>query len=153
VIPGFFDPASPTWPVPKVRAALILPGISPKVAIVEFLLDTGASTTSLHPSDAISAAGIDPTKLADPTHWANPQAHHGIGGGCTYYPVSATYGFLKADGSVHVLHGAISIAQLTPVNQTIPSLLGWDLLQYFRLLSDWPARRLELEELSASQSP
>jgi len=59
VILGFFDPALPSWPRPMIRVLLYLPGISTRWAPVDFLLDTGAGTSVVHPLDATTRLGID----------------------------------------------------------------------------------------------
>jgi hypothetical protein len=43
------------------------------------------------------------------------------------------------------MEGEIDIAELRPDNQMLPSILGWDVLQYFRLVVDWPSRQVTLE--------
>jgi len=30
-------------------------------------------------------------------------------------------------------------------NQTLPSLLGWDILRHYRVVVDWPMRSIRLE--------
>ena len=128
-----------------MRAALILPGITTAPAIVDFLLDTGASTTSLDPRDALTIVQIDPVILADPQYWQSLTVHTGIGGGgITYFTHEAHYGFLRDDGQVQEIRGQISIAQLRPDNRTIPSLLGWDILQHFHVSLDWSKRQIHL---------
>lgn len=145
MIEGAFDPASPFWPVPYVRAAVFLPGISKKWGLIDFLLDTGASGTSLHPKDARGVVGIDEDRLADPTGWADPRDSIGISGLCRYFQQPAHYAFRHDDGHWQVIEGEISIAQLLPEqNETIPSLLGWDVLQLFTLTLDWSTHRIQL---------
>ena len=131
-----------------VRVAIFIPDIMNGWVAVDFLLDTGASTTSLHPLDAVSKVGIDPVRLAQPSRWSDFEDHGGIGGESRYFPLPARYAFLADDGSVKEYSEQIYIAQLTPVNQTLPSLLGWDLLQHFRLNISWVDSKTELEEVS-----
>lgn len=142
-MPGLFDPRQ-DWPVPYVRASLWLPDIQPKWVSIDFLLDTGAGTTSLHPLDSVVRVGISPANLIDPGKWERAQNHGGVGGAAVYFVVPAFYAFLQDDSEWHEISGEIRIAQLTLGNAKLPSLLGWDILQNFRLVADWPNRRISL---------
>jgi hypothetical protein len=125
--------------------ALLLPGISSDWALVDFLLDTGASNTSLHPKDAQSAMGIDAARLQDPTQWTNPLYPVGISGPCPYFREPARYALRHDNGQWQVFNGDISVAQLLPgLNETIPSLLGWNILQHFTVTLDWSQREIRL---------
>lgn len=86
MIRGYFDPAY-KWPVPMVRAALFLPAFTSDWVSVDFLLDTGASVTSLHPIDAVSKVGIDPIRLASPGFLPDTEQHGGIGGELRTIPI------------------------------------------------------------------
>jgi hypothetical protein len=109
------------------------------------LLDSGASTTCLHPQDAVLRLQIDPARLASPRDWPDQRSHTGIGGASTYYRHPIRYAFLHDDGQWRELPtGEISIAQLKADNQALPSLLGWDVLQNFVVVLDWPNRRITL---------
>jgi hypothetical protein len=144
VISGFFDPKS-TRPVPRVRVTLFLPGISIDPAPVDFLVDTGASTTCLHPRDAVKAMGISAARLLHPDQWPQHRSAAGVGGSSLYYVVPARYAFLHEDGRRDVHLGELAIAQLRHDNLTLPSLLGWDLLQHFRIIAEWASRQITLE--------
>ena len=78
---------------------------------------------------------------------AHPDAvrYGGIGGTAAFLSVPAEYRFEDSDGGILELRRTIDLAQLTTVNRAIPSLLGWDVLQHFKLTLDWPNRRIELE--------
>ena len=149
MIPGFYDPNLPGWPVPRVRAALFLPSVpgvqNPQWFGVDFLIDTGASTSCLHPIDSIRGANIPILTLLQDQHWSQQRDHGGIGGSAVYFPVPAVYAFMQADGQWKVVNGEIEIAQLTLTNTRIPSLLGWDILQQFKLWFDWTGRTIGLE--------
>lgn len=69
----------------------------------------------------------------------------GIGGGAAFLPVPAEYRFEDTVIGQMVIRSSTEIAQLTTVNRAIPSLLGWDVLQHFKLTLDWPNRQIELE--------
>ena len=69
----------------------------------------------------------------------------GIGGSAAFLRVPAECRFEDTVSGQTVLRSTIDIAQLTTVNRLIPSLLGWDVLQDYKLTLDWPNRRIELE--------
>ena len=125
VIDGVFN----AFGVPYVRAGVFLPGLTPPddalITTVPLLVDTGASSTVLHPEDALYF-GIDLSQL-DYT-----ASSTGIGG----HSLSA-----QADGNV-ILRGdrfnfecpvSMRIAQPTEHNKRFPSLLGRDVLRQFNM--------------------
>ena len=130
-----------------MRIGVKLTDISDEWAIVDFVLDTGASVTCLHPSDAIQEVGIDPVVLTDPTRWANVTAFGGIGGATSYFTTPAEYALVHSDGQITLIDGTINVAQWTPANQSLPSVLGWDILEHFSLFVDPSSGRLELTPL------
>lgn len=65
--------------------------------------------------------------------WRLVEVAQGVGGVATYFVVPCEYGFLHEDGQLQYIAGEIRIAQLTPGNETLPSLLGRDVLAHFRL--------------------
>jgi hypothetical protein len=144
LIAGFFEPTFPD-PLPLVRVGLYLPGITSRWVNVDFLLDTGADGTALHPRDAIFRVGLDPAILDTPEQWVSPQSGGGVGGSSDYYPHPAHYALRHDDGRVQVIRGEIWIARPTPDNSTLESLLGWDILRQFRVSLDWANRRIALE--------
>lgn len=145
MIPGFFDALA--WPVPKVRVALFLPGITSDWKVVSFLLDTGAATTCVHPPDAIFALGIDPSRLMDRQAWPQQRELRGVGGSAVVFVVPAHYGFLVETGQWETFEAEIGIAELTATSQTLPSLLGWDVLQGFEVELNWLARTINLRKV------
>ena len=62
-----------------------------------------------------------------------------------YFPALASYYFVQTDGQILGMPGQIEIARLDTENRQIPSLLGWDVLQHFKLTLDWPGRAITLE--------
>jgi hypothetical protein len=143
VIPGYFDPGY-AHPWPRVRVGVLLTDITQDWIVVEFVLDTGASATCLHPSDALGVSGIDLTMLTDAARWSVTSTFRGIGGGVSYFTTPAQYGFLHDDGRLYIVDGTINIAQWTLTNQSLPSLLGWDVLANFSLYANSATGRLEL---------
>jgi hypothetical protein len=144
LISGYFDPNF-AQPVPMVRVALFLPGITRDWVIVPFLLDTGADDTCLHPTDAIFRVRIPADALSKPDMWSKTTNYGGIGGSNTYYIVPAEFAFRHDDGRWQRFSDQLSIAQPTPGNQSLESLLGWNLPQHFKIVADWTNRLITLE--------
>jgi hypothetical protein len=129
-----------------VRVAIMLPGITREVSVVDFLVDTGAMITTIHPRDAIVRLGIDPIRLADPGRWPTSETIRGVGGTAVQFRVPAQYGFVHEDDRLQVIAGDVRIAQLRAETETLPSLLGWDILRHFQLITDWSSRLVMLRE-------
>ncbi len=143
MIAGRFDPHS-RWPVPLVRATVFLPDLTARWAPVEFVLDTGATHTTLHPADAQSVLGIDLAQLDQLESSMERVTAQGIGGSSTYYVVPAEYGFVHEAGHFQVIRERILVADQSSGNQSLPSVLGWDVLQHFRLELEWARRTVWL---------
>lgn len=124
---------------------LYLPGISKRWAAVEFLLDTGAGSSVVHPLDATTRLGIDDVALRTPSLWPIQRTAHGIGGSSAEYSVPAHYALQRDDGTRATHREDLAIARPTPANQTLPSPLGWDILRHYRLVADWNALTIRLE--------
>ena len=143
MIPGFFDPKR-VGPAPKVRANVLLPELANRWFKVDFLLDTGAGITCLHPNDAINRAGLTSTVLSDPAQWRRREPARGVGGQATYFVVPAIYAFVTDAGQMQLVRGQTRVAQFRPGDMNLPSLLGWDILEKFEVVVDWRTRRVEL---------
>jgi hypothetical protein len=74
--------------------------------------------------------------------------YFGVGGRTVCYVVPASFAFRHDDGHRQTLQGNLRIAQLTSDNRTLPSLLGWDVLQHFELITNWRDRRVTLDRLT-----
>ena len=144
MIKGFFDPATPR-PTPKVRVALLLPDIGRRSHFVDFQIDTGTDESILHPTDAVQI-GLDLSQLltAQPS-WGSSHELIGIGGRMISYRVRAAYLF-QHESRTQRVDGLIHIARWTPESSALPSLLGWDVLRYFRLMMHWSTRVITLHE-------
>ncbi len=129
-----------------MQVLIYLPGITNRWRPVDFLLDTGASTSCVHPQDATLWLGIDAARLRTPSHWARQRTSHGIGGSSTDFIVPADYALQRDDGTWDTYRRDLAIARSTPTNQLLPSLLGWDILQLYRVVIDWSARTVSLED-------
>ena len=115
---------------------------------VPFLVDTGATSTCIHPNDAVGLLKIPPARL-DPANWDNGRIREafGISGVVRFLETEAYFGFFDDRPAPIMLHSTVRIAELRPDNQYVPSLLGWDLLQHFRMILDGKARTLDFEWL------
>jgi hypothetical protein len=128
-----------------MQVLIFVPGITQQWAPVRFLLDTGAGTSCVHPRDATTRLRIDPVALRTPSLWARKLQSQGVGGSATDFVVTAHYALLRDDGGWDTYQDDLAIARSTRANQTLPSLLGWDILQHYRVVVDWHASSVRLE--------
>ena len=149
LIAGFFDPGYPQ-PLPMVRVALFLPKITLDWVGVDFVLDTGADATSLFPRDALFVVGIDRAAFNNPAGWPKPKPMGGVAGSGECYPWPASYALRHEDGRWERIDGQIDIVRPTPDSMPVESLLGWDVLQHFRITIDWSQGYIGLERSSAT---
>ena len=106
---------------PYVKAELFLPRLKIS-ASVNFLVDTGSDNTIIHPFD-IALAGIRVTDLR------GLSSSRGIGGSSDAFVEDARLLFEDADGVTPYLYRLeIDIAKPDGNNQSLPSLLGRDIL-------------------------
>ena len=131
MIEGWFDARGR----PYVAALVILPRLQIPPRQMEFLVDTGADETSLHPKDGNGIPYHD-LRHADYSD--------GVGGPATYYSEQAIIVFEDSSGA-HVYFQPIGIAEPTDYNLSIPSLLGQDILRHWRIIHDRPANQLSFE--------
>ena len=137
MIAGRFD----DWGRPILRARLLIPRFDIR-GQVNFLVDTGAHQTCLHPH-----AGRHIQIPFDELR--APHSAIGIGGSQPYYQEPAAVILTDSDGECR-FHITLSIArpQLPnssdpdPIINRIPSLLGRDVLNRLRIDYDYPAARL-----------
>lgn len=101
---------------------------------VDFLIDTGADMTCLHPQDA-GRLGISPDRAQQSVMSA------GVGGTLQYYREEAILTFQDQDGSDLLFYCDIHISQ-DPAVDALPSLLGRDFLNRCRLLADNPENQV-----------
>lgn len=125
-----------------VRVDVLLPSVTNSWFTADFLLDTGAARTCLHPRDALNF-GVGEATFANRSDWPR-QRMSGVGGTTLYYVAPATYSFVTDNGGANRIESQILIAQPRTANAALPSLLGWDILERFELLVDWRTRRVEL---------
>ena len=131
-------------PMPVVRVSVHLPGITSDYVALDFLLDTGAPNTTVHPRDATVNLGIPWATLVDRSAWSGRAVTAGIGGKAICHVQPAEYLFHHDDGTLQQLSRDIQVAIPTPANATIPSLFGMDILRHFRLRRDYVGQQLVL---------
>ena len=121
-IRGYWDTDEPS--APYIRSTLYIPRIR-LVTEVDFLIDTGADATSLHPYD-VSRAGIDVGTLP-----GTLRAASGIGGTMRYIETDAFVYLYDLDARnwhrFPVLLAVSADDRAEPGNR-IPSVLGRDVL-------------------------
>ena len=129
MINGGFDP----FGRPYVRGRLALPRLQVD-NYVDLLVDTGADCTTLHPRDGIL--------MDTPYGQLIPGAPiTGMGGIASSYDEPAVV--LFQDGPfIRVYSIILSIPEPGPHNDRLPSLLGQDVLQSWRMVHDKPGDRL-----------
>lgn len=145
MIHGFFDRARP--PHPYVTLSVFVPRIAEQWVTIDFVVDTGASRTCIHPLDAVRRLGVSPETLAAPAQWRQQVDSGGVGGRARYFVEDAAYGFHHDGGKTERIIGEIQIAELTNANQWLPSLLGWDLLQHFQLVTHGGDQTITLDRI------
>ena len=137
MIGGWFD----TRERPRVRASLLVPrlGVSGRI---DFLLDTGATVTTLHPDDG-RRIGCPFDELREPFDMV------GVGGRSAYFRETALVTLAGSRGD-YTLDITLTIAKPEPpsaanprpVVNRLPSLLGRDVLNRMRMDYDFPAGKL-----------
>ncbi len=119
---------------PYVQGRLFLPRLGVDRNI-DFLVDTGADTTTIHPPDT-QTMGINYPQLGPATR---PQM--GIGGVDYAHEEPAVIAF--EDGSLERIYYVITaIPRPSEHNMGFPSLLGQDIIQHWRMVHDKPRDRL-----------
>ena len=134
MISGFFDSRGR---FPHVLVRVHIPGVS-EPRVVPFLIDTGSSTTVVHARDAVRRLQLRAADL-DPRSWPERQvqASGGVGGLAFYRAMDASYDFAHEGGAIETISASVELGAVD--TSSLPSLLGWDVLQHFRL--DLNARR------------
>ena len=125
---------------PYVPGRLVIPRLGVNRRI-KFLMDTGSRATCIHSSDA-RLAGIPISQLA------NPVNSLGIAGVTSYYrePVSLTF----EDGQREITYNVeVNISESSPVSMALPSLLGRDIINNWRIVYAPLDGRLEATPLRA----
>lgn len=104
-----------------------------------FLIDTGADVTILHPQDSLRLLRPEEIRALP-----NPAPMSGVGGGANSYPIEATVVLMHDDRRLHSVPLTIFLADPSPANQWLDSLLGRDALDHFIMHFDQRGRVLTL---------
>ncbi len=122
---------------PYITAEVAIPGLG-TARDTPFLLDTGVGTTFLMAEDAIQM-GIDFGNLT-----LSSSLGSGVGGYIRIYQMSASITFADRE-NLYVYRAELAIAEPGEHNRGLPSLLGRDILNRWRLRYDAPANALEAQ--------
>ena len=128
---------------PYVWAQVLLPGLDP--GNVLFLFDTGADHTVLMPKDA-AVLGVDYALLP------SPEETLGVGGLAETSPEDARIVFADSDvGAVYVYEMPVRILLPSgdPSEMRLPSLLGRDIINRWRVVYDQSVPELSVEVLAS----
>lgn len=123
-VSGFIDTSSGAS-APIVRSLVFLPRFGAG-GFVDFLVDTGASKTALHPYDW--TLFVPPDRWTD---WTVTESLRGIGGSRQYADEQAGLIFVGEDGDrfvsqqLSLLVGLLTVEDLTI---PVPSVLGMDIM-------------------------
>lgn len=141
MISGFFDGVSA---YPFVRLYVSIPSLATGYRPVSLLLDTGAATTIIHPASALYEPAV-PERELDPSAWGTVERIEGIGGFTPCRSLEASYVLEHDDGEYDAFADTVLVAAVTASNRSAPSLLGWNLLQHYRLTLERAAGAVTLE--------
>ena len=130
-----------TTAAPYVEARLTLPRFKLNTDI-SFLLDTGATLTVLMPMDG-SKIGLDYSKLL------NPEMSHGVGGEARNFMEDALVTFADDQLGIATYKIRLMVAEPTTDNASIPSLLGRNIVNRWKLNYHPQALQCEAEVVSA----
>lgn len=145
-IEGYYKTGIQLLPAPHVQAVVRLPRIGIE-GTIDFLIDTGADITCLHPGDV--------TKLEVPYRRMRRStivSPSGVGGSFNYYRELGELFFRDQDGSIRVFVSLVHICQKTRSRaiQGLPSLLGRDLLNLCSFSTDKSRNQVLIEPLNVS---
>ena len=128
---------------PYVRGRLILPRFGVD-GYVDFLIDTGADSTSIHPMDG-ERLRIPFERLQERIEFG------GIGGSHPYYTEHAV--LLFDDGTlIRVYSLPVTVAKPSESINKLPSLIGRPLLNNWRMWHDPYGNRLEIVAKNATST-
>ena len=126
---------------PYLEGRLRLPRLGIE-GVVQFLVDTGADDSLLSPGDA-SAAGVDFSALR------SRSTALGLGGAVECYVEPATIAFVGDDDIRYSYNMELEIAAMQPETMGLPSILGREVIDRWRMVYDPTMDVLEFEVRSA----
>lgn len=100
------------------------------MALVPFVIDTGASRSCIHARDARDRFGAR-RSLLETLPWRQAVRIGGVGGAARALDVPAEFIFRHEDTRIESIFANVLIGDLSTEN--LPSLLGMDILQKFDL--------------------
>ena len=121
---------------PFIRGVVQFPRLG-LVGRIAFLVDTGCGVTTIHPRDS-QAISLDFRLLRQ------AGIVFGIGGNEPQFTEEAGISFIHGS-QVVTYHSAIDIAPVLPHNRILPSLLGMDIIQHWRMVCDVHNGELEFQ--------
>jgi hypothetical protein len=107
---------------------------------ISFLVDTGADCTVLMPGDAVSL-GID---YDGSLKHSQTVESVGVGGACEDYLIPATL-IVDDEGVAKAYRFGLRIAKEDSALDGAPSLLGRDIMKYWRVICDFPKKKMEID--------
>ena len=131
---GWFSSQLPFTGHPFVLAAVRILRLG-VVGQVQFLVDTGCSVTTLHPLDSLDM-DVDFGRMTQ------AGLVMGVGGNEPQFTEDAEISFIHG-AQIVTYNMPIDIAPVLPHNRILPSLLGMDIIQHWRMVCDVQASELE----------
>jgi hypothetical protein len=126
---------------PYIEGRLIFPRLNIR-GDVSFCVDTGADRSLLHPGDG-ERMGVDYTKLIGETESV------GVGGICHNFVEPALLVFVEPKRLLYVYIMDLAISPPSPDIMDLPSLLGRDVLDRWRMTYHPARTRLTFQVVSA----
>ncbi len=128
---------------------LYIPGFVyiPRLAVngvIQFIMDTGADNTTLMPADSI-ALSVDFDALSD------TRGSRGIGGTIDLFEVQSHVAFRDHTGTVYSYRIDMLIYPSNGDDQSMPSLLGRDVMDHWRVIYDRTNNELSADVLTWHQ--
>lgn len=125
---------SGTSPHAFVRLVVRVPDLRDAWVVVDFMVDTGASHTVIHPPDLRRGFRMTEDEVDSVVARLGPLPMTTAGGVAEASAAPATLVFPHEDGAVHQMEATLRIPRVSAANRELPSLLGQDVLQHFRLV-------------------
>ena len=143
MIEGFFF-TDDDEPEPCVAVAVELPLLRISSERLDFVIDTGASATVLHPYDLMRRLGMTEEAVMLAIRDGHREKRLGVGGEANVIVTAARYTFTHTDGRQQNLVSSVRVAEPSPTNMYLPPILGWDLLRNFVIHLDWKEQSVTL---------
>lgn len=126
---------------PHISGLLLFPGLKPTPVTCRFLVDTGADRTLVTPSDYES----DGFRYQDFRTFPAADSR-GVGGLLEGRLVQARLLLRNDDGTLQQIGVEVEVARPTPQIEALPSLLGRDVTDLFRLTVDRTVNLVALDD-------